>query len=161
MEKTCLKKSQSAKENAPKRNTQSNGSKISKERKKLHNRIKMLKRKKHIAHSKERKRRIEKQILETEQKIIESKRNERLEKEKQCIESMKDNPKVFYSFINRRVEVGPFKKDEKFIYEGKEISNCLKTEFTSQMNKRTNRENPVRFDEVLSLIHISEPTRPY
>ena len=141
-----------AKENAPKRNTQSNGSKIPKERKKLHNRIKMLKRKKHIAHSKERKRRLEKQILETEQKIIESKRNERLDKEKQCIESMKDNPKVFYSFINkqrnRRVEVGPFKKDEKFIYDGKEISNCLKTEFTSQMNKRTNRENPVRFDEV-------------
>ena len=140
-----------AKENAPKRNTQSNGSKIPKERKKLHNRIKMLKRKKHIAHSKERKRRIEKQILETEQKIIESKRNERLEKEKQCIESMKDNPKVFYSFINkqrnRRVEVGPFKKDEKFIYDGKEISNCLKTEFTTQMNKRTSRENPVRFDE--------------
>ena len=61
-------------ENAPKRNTQSNGSKIPKERKKLHNRIKKLKRKKHIAHSKERKRRLEKQILETEQKIIESKR---------------------------------------------------------------------------------------
>ena len=141
-----------AKENAPKRNTQSNGSKIPKERKKLHNRIKMLKRKKHIAHSKERKRRLEKQILETEHKIIESKRNERMDKEKQCIEAMKDNPKVFYSFINkqrnRRVEVGPFKKDEKFIYDGKEISNCLKTEFTSQMNKRTNRENPVRFDEV-------------
>ena len=74
----------------------------------------MLKRKKHIAHSKDRKRRLEKQILETEQKIIESKRNERLNKEKQCIESMKDNPKVFYSFINkqrnRRVEVGPIKK---------------------------------------------------
>ena len=35
-----------AKENAPKRNTQSNGSKIPRERKKLHNRIKMLKRKK-------------------------------------------------------------------------------------------------------------------
>ena len=141
-----------AKENAPKRNTQSNGSKIPRERKKLHNRIKMLKRKKHHAHSKERKRRYEKQILETEQQIIKSKRNERLEKEKQCIESMKENPKVFYSFINkqrnRRVEVGPFKKDKKFIYDGKEISNCLKTEFTSQMNKRTNRGNPAQFDEV-------------
>ena len=67
--KNLLKKlTKCAKENAPKRNTQSNGSKIPKERKKLHNRIKMLKRKKHIAHSKERKRRLEKQILETEQK---------------------------------------------------------------------------------------------
>ena len=141
-----------AKENAPKRNTQSNGSKIPRERKKLHNRIKMLKREKRNAHSKERKRRFEKQILETEQKIIESKRNERLEKEKQCIESMKENPKVFYAFVNkqrnRRVEVGPFKKDKKFIYDGKEISNCLKTEFTSQMNERSSRKNPVQFDEV-------------
>ena len=65
---------------------------------------------------------------------------------------MKENPKVFYAFINkqrnRRVEVGPFKKDGTFIYDGKEISNSLKTEFTSQMNERTNRENPVQFDEV-------------
>ena len=37
---------------------------------------------------------------------------------------------------------------DRFIYDGKEISNCLKTEFTSQMNKRTNRGNPVQFDEV-------------
>ena len=106
-----------ANENAPKRNTQSKGSKIPRERKKLHNRIKMLKQKKHSAYIKERKRRYEKQILETEQQIIKSKRNKRLEKEKQCIESMKENPKVFYSFINkqknRRIEVGPFKKDKK------------------------------------------------
>ena len=144
--------SKCAKENAPKRNTQSNRSKIPRERKKLHNRIKMLKRKKHNAYSKERKRRCEKEILETDKKIIESKRNERLEKEKQCIESMKENPKVFYSFINkqrnRRVEVGPFKRGETFIYNGKEISNCLKTEFTSQMSERTSRQNPVQFDEV-------------
>ena len=65
---------------------------------------------------------------------------------------MKENPKVFYAFINkqrsRRIEVGPFKKDGTFIYNGKELSNCLKTEFTSQMKEKTNRENPVQFDEV-------------
>ena len=44
--------SKCAKENAPKRNTQSNRSKIPRERKKLHNRIKMLKREKHRAYSK-------------------------------------------------------------------------------------------------------------
>ena len=112
-----------AKENTPKRSIQGNGSKISRERKKLHNRIKMLKREKHRAYSKERKRRYEMKILKTEKQIIESKRKESLEKEKQCIDSMKENPKVFYSFINkqrnRRVEVGPFKKDGKFIYNGK------------------------------------------
>ena len=56
----------------------------------------MLKRGKHRAYSKERKRSFERKILETEQKIIESKRSERLEKEKQCIDSMKENPRVFY-----------------------------------------------------------------
>ena len=151
--KNCIEKVKNyATENAPKRNNQSNGSKIPKERKKLHNRIKMLKRSKHKAYSNERKRRCERMILETEKKIIESKRSERLEKEKQCIESMKENPKVFYAFINkqrsRRIEVGPFKKDGTFIYNGKELSNCLKTEFTSQMKEKTNRENPVQFDEV-------------
>merc|ERR1711973_214030 len=87
-----------------------------------------------------------------EVKFQEKEKNERLEKEKQCIESIKENPKVFYSFINkqrnRRVEIGPFKKDGKFIYDGKEISNCLKTEYTSQMNERTNRGNSVQCDEV-------------
>merc|ERR1712105_130900 len=32
--------------------------------------------------------------------------------------------------------------------DGIEISNCLKTEFTSQMSERTSRQNPVQFDEV-------------
>ena len=65
---------------------------------------------------------------------------------------MKENPKVFYSFINkqrnRRIEIGPFKKDKTFIYNGKEISNCLKTEYTSQMSERSNRENPTLFNEI-------------
>ena len=143
----------SAKENAPMRSKQGKGSKIPRERKKLHNRIKMLKREKHRAYSNERKKSFERKILETEQKIIESKRSERLENEKQCIDSMKDNPRVFYSFINkqrnRRIEIGPFKKDETFIYNGKEISNSLKTEFTSQMNERSNRGNPRLFEDII------------
>ena len=109
-----------AKENAPKRSKQGSTSKIPRERKKLHNRIKMLKRDKHRAYSKERKRSFERKILETEQKIIVSKRSERLEKEKQCIDSMKENPRVFYAFINkqrnRRVELGPFKKKMEHLY---------------------------------------------
>ena len=67
--KNCIEKVKNyATENAPKRNNQSNGSKIPKERKKLHNRIKMLKRSKHKAYSNERKRRCERMILETEKK---------------------------------------------------------------------------------------------
>merc|ERR1739838_274775 len=49
----------STKENAPKRGHKGNNSKIPRERKKLHNRIKMLKREKHRAYSKEKKRSFE------------------------------------------------------------------------------------------------------
>ena len=140
-----------ASENAPKRRQQGNNRKMPKERKRLHNRLKMLKREKHRAYSKERKKRFDKKILETEQKIIDHKRSERLEKEKQCLECMKDNPRMFYSFINkqrnRRIEIGPFKNDNEFIYDGKEICESLKSEYTSQQSERSNRENPQLFED--------------
>ena len=64
---------------------------------------------------------------------------------------MKENPRMFYSFINkqrnRRNEIGPFKKDGEFIYDGKEICDSLKTEYTSQMSNRSNRENIQLFDD--------------
>merc|ERR1711889_33876 len=63
-----------AKENAPKRRQQGKNEKMPIERKKLHNRLKMLKREKHQAYSKERKKRFDKKIIETEQKIIDHKR---------------------------------------------------------------------------------------
>ena len=40
------------------------------------------------------------------------------------------------------------KKDGTFIYNGKDITNCLKTEFTSQMGERSNIKIPIQFDEV-------------
>ena len=110
----------------------------------------MLQRDKHKAYSKERKKRFENKILETEKKLIES-RSEKLENEKRCIDSMKENPKMFYSFINRqrnrRNEIGPFKKDGEFIYDGKEICESLKSEYTSQMSSRSNREDIQHFNE--------------
>merc|ERR1711977_182784 len=51
-----------ASENAPKRRQQGNNRKMPKERKRLHNRLKMLKREKHRAYSKERKKRFDKKI---------------------------------------------------------------------------------------------------
>ena len=141
----------SAIENAPKKSQQGNNRKIPRERKKLHNRIKMLKREKHRAYSKEKKKSFENKILESEQKLLESKRSEKLENEKRCIDCMKKNPRMFYSFINkqrnRRNEIGPFKKDGEFIYDGKEICDSLKTEYTSQMNNRSNSENIQLFDD--------------
>ena len=141
----------SAIENAPKKSPHGSNRKIPKERKKLHNRIKMLKREKHKAYSKEKKKKFENKILETEQKLLESRRSEKLENEKRCIDCMKENPRMFYSFINkqrnRRNEIGPFKKDGKYIYDGKEICESLKTEYTSQMSTRSNRENIQQFSD--------------
>ena len=99
-----------------------------KERKKLHNRLKMLKREKHRAYSKEKKKKLDKKILETEQKMIDHKRSERLENKRQCLECMKDNPRMFYSFINkqrnRRIKNTHYTKVREVI---EKIQNYLKT----------------------------------
>ena len=64
------------------------------------NRIKMLKREKHKAYSKEKKKSIENKILETEKELIKTKQKKKLESERNAIECMKQNPKMFYSIIN-------------------------------------------------------------
>ena len=62
----------------------------------------MLKRDKLRTYSKEIKKRYDKKILKTEQKMIDNKRSERLENEKQCLECMKENPRMFCSFIDKQ-----------------------------------------------------------
>merc|ERR1712030_184914 len=88
-----------------------------KEVKKLLNRIKMLKREKRKAYSKEKKKIFESRILETEKEIIKFKQKKKNESEKHTIECMKVNPKIFYSIINkqknRKNKVGPFKEKKK------------------------------------------------
>ena len=124
--------------------------KIPKERKKLLNRIKMLKRDKHKAYSKEKKNIIENKIVETEGKLIEHRRKEKLESEKQAIESMKNNPRMFYSYYNkqknRKNEIGPFKNGDEMIYDGVEICNSLKSQYVSQFSAKDSIENEELFD---------------
>ena len=67
------------------------------------NRIKMLKRDKHRAYSREKKKIIEKKIIETEEKLIEYRRKEKLESEKKAIDCMKENPRMLYSYINKEI----------------------------------------------------------
>ena len=124
---------------------------IPKERQKLLNRIKMLKREKHKAYSKEKKNINEKKILETEVKLIELRRKEKLESEEKAIDSMKENPRMLFSYINkqrnRRNEIGPFKNGDEFIYDGKEICKELMSEFHSQFSEQSSRENENLFDD--------------
>ena len=135
----------------PKKLQQGNKRRIPKERKKLLNRIKMLKREKHKAHSKEKKKLLENKILETEVKLIEYRRNEKIESEEKAINCMKENPRMLFSYINkqrnRKNEIGPFKSGEEFIYDGKEICEKLVSEFYSQFSKVSKEnENENRFD---------------
>ena len=129
-------------ENIPQKSQQKYSKKIPRERKKLINRMKMLKRGKHRAYSKEKKNELENKILETEQKILENRRREKLEKEKKVIDCMKENPRMFYSLINqqrsRKNEIGPFKINGEMIYDAKEICNTLRAEYSSQMSGRSN-----------------------
>merc|ERR1711915_1117357 len=100
----------------PKKRTWSK-SKILRERKRLLNRLKMLKRQKHSLLGKCKRKWIEKKILETELKITEHRRNERKLKEKKVLENMDKDPKISYDYIKEQNKsdnaVGPFKKKKK------------------------------------------------
>ena len=136
-------------EKIPKR-MQQQKSRIPKQRKKLLNRIKMLKREKHKAHSKEKKTFFEMKILETEEKVLENRRKEKLQSEEKAIDCMKENPRMLYSYINkqrnRQKEIGPFKIGDVYIYDGKEICNSLKVQYVSQFSPNINRRNEHLFD---------------
>merc|ERR1711874_709375 len=67
---------------------------IPRERKKLLNRIKMLKRKKHREKNKNKAGSIEKDIFDTESELREHREQERNSKEERVINNMKDNPKI-------------------------------------------------------------------
>ena len=137
--------------NIPKKLHQRNTRRIPKERKKLLNRLKMLKRDKHRAYSKGKKKTLEKKIIETKENLIKCRRKEKLENEKKAIDCMEQNPRMFYAFINkqknRKNEIGPFKDGNEYIYDGKEICNSLKKEYTSQYSEKTPRENENIFED--------------
>ena len=144
----------------PKKKNEGKERGISKEVKKLLNRIKMLKREKHKAHSKKKKKIIENKILETEKELIKTKQKKKHEIEKQAIERMNVNPKIFYSIINnqknRKNKVGPFKENGEIIDEGEEICEKLVLEFLSQFSKISSKinGNPFQNEETEDLNDI-------
>merc|ERR1712055_1120224 len=103
----------------PRKNNEGKKRGTSKKVKKKPNRIKMLKREKNKAHSKEKKKTFESRILETEKDIIKFNQKKKHESEKHAIECMKVNPKMFYSIVNkeknRKNKVGPFKENGEII----------------------------------------------
>ena len=115
--------------------------KIPRERKKLLNRMKMLKREKHRTHSSKSKEKIDKKIQETEAMLIYHRQEERMIKEKRVIENMKNNPKVLFDYINKQkdrdTKIGPFKILNEYIYDGKEICKLLVDQYNSQYSSKS------------------------
>merc|ERR1711954_456102 len=126
-------------ENFPKRTQMRKNSRTPRERRKIINRIRMLRRDKDKK-SKKKRAKIDKQIVESEAELLKIRRKEKLENEEKVIDCMKETPKMLFSYVkkqrNRINEIGPFKLNNKYIYDKNEICNLLKIEFTSQKKKK-------------------------
>ncbi len=64
---------------------------------------------------------------------------------------MKENPKIFYDYIrNQRYEeskIGPFKIENKYIYDTKEICRILIEQYNSQFSERS-KSNKITEEEL-------------
>ena len=91
--------------------------KIPKVRKKLLGRLKMLKRGKKRAFSKKKKEELEQKILETEKQLMESRRIEKIEKEKAIVQNLPKSPKLQQEKRNRTIqkrwENGSFRRRDR------------------------------------------------
>merc|ERR1711962_1578306 len=135
-------------------------SNIPKDRKRLLNRIKMLKRKKkrkQVERNKEKIKDIETDILETELKIKKHREDEINSKEEKVIDNMKDNPKIFFNYIkelkNKDTQIGPFKIDKEYIYDAKQICKSLIEQYNSQFNEIN---NPVKIKEEELKVNVGD-----
>ena len=142
-------------EKTPKR--KKNGKKdrirIPKERKKLLGRMKMIKRDRRKAVSESKKEELSEKILIVENELVQQRKKERLKDENKVIRNMKENPKALYSYVNRenkkKVEIGPFKVCDKYIYEGKEICKMLNDQYKAQFSTNTMDSNE---EEIMNLL---------
>ena len=83
-----------------------------------------------------------------------NKERERVKEESKVIRNMKTNPKVLYSYVNRenkrKVEIGPFKVGDKYIYEGKEICKMLTDQYKVQFSNNSMDSND---EEITNLLN--------
>ena len=88
--------------------------KIPRERKKMLNRIKMLKRQRHTTKNRNDRIKLQESITETEKRLIEHRKQEKSKNEKRVIENMKENPKILFDYIKKQKKqdnkIGLFKR---------------------------------------------------
>ena len=138
---------------------------IPKKRKKLFNKIKMLRRSKRTANNRK-KEEIDRKIIEVEKEIIIDKKEERSLREKRVIENMIKKPKLFYGFIknkeNRENKIGPFKMEGKYVTQDKDICNTLMEQYNSQFSSNKKQKDAIdnifdnEKDDDISDIKINE-----
>ena len=149
-------------EKSPKRkkNGKNDRIRIPPERKRLLGRMKMLKRDKRKAVSESKKIELSEKILIVENELVQQRKKERLKDENKVIRNMKENPKVLYSYVNRenkkRVEIGPFKVCDKYIYEGKEICKMLADQYKGQFSTNSMDSNVEEITELLDDFNDSD-----
>ena len=128
----------------PMKKSKSNN-KTPRERKRLFDRIKKLKRSKKKVKSKRNVLILDSKIKDIEIEILKHKRNENILKEQRVIENIKTKPKMFFNYIkdqeNRDTKIGPFKIQGEYIYNEKELCNCLVNQYNSQFSCNGNVEN--------------------
>ena len=141
----------------PRKNTKGK-SRIPRERKKLLNRLKMLKRTKHRTRSKPKVIVLDKKIQETEDMLLCHRKTERKIKENAVIENMKKNPKVLFDYINKQkdrdTKIGPFKIQNEYIYDLKEICKLLVDQYNSQFS--INNDRPKINEEIFNNNNIED-----
>ena len=127
----------------PKRKTKGK-SKIPRERKRLFERMKKLKRSKNKFNSKKKLQLLDTKIKEIENEIISHRKKENTTKEERVIQNIQTKPKMFYNFIrnqeNRDTTIGPFKIQGEYIYNGKDICNSLVRQYNNQFSFLENYE---------------------
>jgi len=137
--------------------------KIPAERKRLLGRLKMIKRDKRKAVSEHKKEQLDKKIEKAEQEIINQRRKEKLKEEKKVIESVKENPKVLYAYINREnkrhVAIGPFRVGEDYVYDDKKICKMLVGQYKEQFTENTMEKNKDEIHRLLNNV-MEENLRP-
>ena len=101
---------------------------------------------------------IEQEFNEVIAKIKESHRNEKLEDERRAIDTIRENPKYFYSYskkhAKRKSTVGPLiDKDNKLQQDHKKIADMLQDQYTSVFSDpETNTDHQPEPEKLSSIL---------
>ena len=106
--------------------------------------------------------RINIEILDIEQRLINSLRAENSAEEARAVENIKTNPKFFFSYANKNKKaksgIGPLKVNGKLITTPVEISECLSTQYASVYSTPDPSykiDDPITFFDLSSETHQS------